>query len=64
MEIDPRYVQVTIERWQGLTGEKAVRVDDWSHTHSCRPTEAPVGAIWPNPKRDRRRRAERGPWIS
>ena len=27
MEIDPRYVQVTIERWQGLTGEKAVRID-------------------------------------
>src|SRR5450759_1399173 len=24
----------------------------------------PVGAIWPNPKRDRRRRAERGPSIS
>jgi DNA modification methylase len=28
MEIDPRYAQVTIERWQGLTGETAVRVDD------------------------------------
>ena len=27
IEIDPRYVQVSIERWQGLTGERAVRVD-------------------------------------
>jgi DNA methylase len=27
MEIDPRYVQVTIERWQGLTGGKAVKID-------------------------------------
>ena len=28
MEIEPRYVQVTIERWQGLTGRTAVRLDD------------------------------------
>ena len=28
MEIDPKYVQVSIERWQGLTGQKAARVDD------------------------------------
>jgi DNA modification methylase len=28
MEIDPKYVQVTIERWQGLTGQTAVKVDD------------------------------------
>jgi len=27
MEIDPRYAQLTIERWQGLTGQTAVRVD-------------------------------------
>jgi hypothetical protein len=27
MEIDPEYVQVSIERWQGLTGLKAVRVE-------------------------------------
>jgi len=27
LEIEPRYVQVTIERWQGLTGGKAERVD-------------------------------------
>jgi DNA modification methylase len=27
MEIEPRYVQVGIERWQGLTGAQAVRVD-------------------------------------
>jgi DNA modification methylase len=27
MEIEPRYVQVSIERWQGLTGAQAVRVD-------------------------------------
>jgi hypothetical protein len=27
MEIDPRYVQVAIERWQGFTGREAVRVD-------------------------------------
>jgi DNA modification methylase len=27
MELEPRYVQVTIERWQGLTGRQAVRVD-------------------------------------
>jgi hypothetical protein len=27
MEIDPKYVQVTIERWQALTGLKAVRVE-------------------------------------
>ena len=27
MEIEPRYVQVSIERWQGLTGERASRVD-------------------------------------
>jgi DNA modification methylase len=28
MEIEPRYVQVTIEPWQGLTGGTAERVDD------------------------------------
>jgi DNA modification methylase len=27
MEIDPKYVQVSIERWQALTGQTAVRVD-------------------------------------
>jgi DNA modification methylase len=27
MEVDPRYVQVTIERWQSLTGETAAWVD-------------------------------------
>jgi DNA modification methylase len=27
MEIDPRYAQVTIERWQAFTGREAVRVD-------------------------------------
>jgi hypothetical protein len=27
MEIDPRYVQVSIERWQAFTGKTAVRVD-------------------------------------
>ena len=27
MEIDPRYVQLTIERWQRLTGRQAERVD-------------------------------------
>ncbi len=27
MEIDPRYVQLTIERWQGLTGQTAARVE-------------------------------------
>lgn len=27
MEVDPKYVQVTIERWQALTGETAARVD-------------------------------------
>jgi DNA modification methylase len=27
MEIDPRYVQVTIERWQALTGQTATRVE-------------------------------------
>ena len=27
MEIDPRYVQLTIERWQGLTGRTAERAD-------------------------------------
>jgi site-specific DNA-methyltransferase (adenine-specific) len=27
MEVDPRYAQVTIERWQTLTGREAVRVD-------------------------------------
>ncbi len=27
IELEPRYVQVTIERWQSLTGESAVRVD-------------------------------------
>ena len=27
IEIDPRYVDVTIQRWQGLTGRTAVRVD-------------------------------------
>jgi hypothetical protein len=29
MEIDPHYVHLTIERWQGLTGQAASRVDDW-----------------------------------
>jgi DNA modification methylase len=28
IEIDPKYVQVTIERWQGLTGREAVRADE------------------------------------
>ena len=27
MEIDPRYVQVAIERWQAFTGRTAERVD-------------------------------------
>ena len=27
MEIEPRYVQLTIERWQGLTGRQAERID-------------------------------------
>ncbi len=27
LEIEPRFVQVTIERWQGFTGRAAVRVD-------------------------------------
>ena len=27
IEIDPKYVQVTIDRWQGLTGRQAERVD-------------------------------------
>ena len=27
MDIDPRYVQLTIERWQGLTGRTAARAD-------------------------------------
>ncbi len=27
VEIDPRYVQLSIERWEGLTGRKAERVD-------------------------------------
>ena len=27
MEIDPRYVQVTIERWQAFTGRTAERID-------------------------------------
>jgi DNA modification methylase len=26
MEIDPRYVQLTVERWQALTGETVERV--------------------------------------
>ena len=28
MEIDPRYVQVTLERWEGLTGLSAERIDE------------------------------------
>ncbi len=27
MEIDPKYVQVAIERWQAFTGQKAERID-------------------------------------
>jgi DNA modification methylase len=27
MEIDPRYAQVTIERWQAFTGRQAVKLD-------------------------------------
>ena len=27
LEIEPRYVQVCIERWQGFTGREAVRLD-------------------------------------
>ncbi|HEY8632943.1 MAG TPA: DNA methyltransferase, partial [Candidatus Limnocylindrales bacterium] len=27
MEIDPRYAQVTIERWQAFTGQAAVKID-------------------------------------
>ena len=27
IEIDPKYVQVAIERWQNFSGAKAVRVD-------------------------------------
>jgi DNA modification methylase len=26
LEIEPRYVQVAIERWQGFTGQQAVRL--------------------------------------
>jgi DNA modification methylase len=28
MELDPRYAQVTIERWQSFTGRDAVKIDD------------------------------------
>ncbi len=28
IEIEPRYAQVTIERWRGLTGREAERVDE------------------------------------
>ena len=28
MEVEPTYVQVTIERWQTFTGRRAVRIDD------------------------------------
>ena len=27
MELDPKYVDVIIDRWEKLTGEKAVRID-------------------------------------
>jgi DNA modification methylase len=27
MEIDPRYAQVVIERWQAFTGREATRID-------------------------------------
>jgi len=27
LEIEPRYCQLTIERWQALTGRETVRVD-------------------------------------
>jgi DNA modification methylase len=27
MEIDPRYAQVTIERWQAFTGQESVKID-------------------------------------
>jgi DNA modification methylase len=27
MEIDPRYVQVALERWQAFTGQTAVKID-------------------------------------
>ena len=28
MEIDPKYVQVIINRWEAMTGEKAVLLND------------------------------------
>jgi len=27
MEIEPRYAQISIERWQAFTGRQAVRLD-------------------------------------
>jgi len=27
IEIDPRYCQVILDRWEGFTGERAVKVD-------------------------------------
>lgn len=29
MEKDPRYVDVIIDRWEKLTGEKAVLLNEW-----------------------------------
>jgi DNA modification methylase len=41
IEIDPRYVDVTIKRWQNLTGKTAVRADTDTPHPDCAPPPAP-----------------------
>ena len=36
MELDPRYVDVIIDRWEKLTGEKAVLLNDEVISDACR----------------------------
>jgi len=40
IELDPRYVDSTIQRWQALTGAKAAKID------ASAPASAPATDVW------------------
>ncbi len=58
LEIEPRYVQIAVDRWQAFTGRLATRVDRISTPTACATT--PSAAT----KRRRRSREGRGPHRS
>jgi DNA modification methylase len=44
LDIDPRYVDVIVSRWQKLTGQQAVLEGD-GRTHDAITAERPVGEV-------------------